>query len=227
MLIYLKKDLPKALQALDELVGSYDIDTIFSKLVEQCLILESKIKGVNLKHDYVDSELLEQALSLKIDFLGVSSYLLKVDRNVDIIYLKHLLLELNRILNDETTAQYGNPVHIIRDIQVINSTQIGDISKNIENPIETTTIISPEEVSFSGFDISNIMKLSDAKPKKLNDTQKLKSVNVKTAFGSTKGAVENEQYLTNKIGNKPVPVSDVKAYLDIVLAKNDSKKKQI
>lgn len=227
ILIYLKSDLSKAMELLEDLSRCYDIDTIFSKIVENCLILESKIKGVVFKHDYIDSNFLEQALSLKVDFLGISSYLLKVDRPLDLIYLKHLLLELNRILNDETTTQYGNPVHIIRDIQVINSSQISNLTENIEKPIETTTIISPEEASFSGFDISNIMKLSDEKPKKLNDSQKLKSVNVKTAFGSTKGAVDNELYLTNKIGNKPVPVSDVKAYLDKVLAKNDSKKKQI
>ena len=119
LFINLKADLVKAAECLDKLVDSFDVEVIFEKVIEIALTCESHKKGVTVKHGYLDKALFEQASQLGCDYLAIASFLLKIERPLDINYLRCLFLELNRLLNNEVVTVYGdvkpNVVHAVQE----------------------------------------------------------------------------------------------------------------
>lgn len=187
LLINVKADVSQMLQLLDKLVAHYDVDVIFEKLVEVCLALEARRKGAELQHGYMDESLVSIVMSTGCDFLAIASFLLKVEKPVDIHYLKYLLLELHRILNNESVSNYGvPPVIVYSDKAPINSapqTAPENITKE-----EKKTIIPQEMVDSNS--------LSNEPPNIKAITPTLRTVN--TTLVNARNSEEKEAVLTNK-----------------------------
>lgn len=109
-LISVQTNLQKAIECLDRMTEEFDIDVIYRRLIDTCLALEASRKGANYDVGYVDRELFAFALQQKQDYLAAASFLLKTEKPIDALYLKYLMLELHRILNNDSLPVYGNPV---------------------------------------------------------------------------------------------------------------------
>lgn len=113
LLIALKSDVPKAVHCLELLQEKFDADTIYTTVIDLALALHAKRKGVEYRNGYVDEALFNQAFELSCDYLAVASFLLKAKRPLDVYYLKYLLLQTNRLLNNESMLDYLEvPMHL-------------------------------------------------------------------------------------------------------------------
>lgn len=188
LLVNVKGDVSEMLKCLDKLVEHYDVDVIFEKLVEVCLALEAKRKGVEYQKGYMDESLVSIVMSTGCDFLSVASFLLKVEKPVDFHYLKYLLLELHRILNNESMSNYGVPpvIGVYANNEPINSAK-QTIPENITKE-EKVTIIPQEMVDSNS--------LSNEPPNIKAFTPTLRKVN--TTMVNAKNSDSKERVLTNQ-----------------------------
>lgn len=164
---YIKDDISKSFEYLNELLNVHDIDTVFEKLIDTCLTLESIKKGILVDTKYFDEILLDDLIKSGLDFLGISSFLLKIQKPLDSVYLKYLLLELNRILNNHETVKLDYP-----HITVINN--------NVQNS-DASPIINQDTQKrkrFNPVSPLDIMNLSDKVEHRVSEDQKLKSANI-------------------------------------------------
>ena len=126
MFVNLKTDLAKASECLDRLVDSFDVEIIYEKIIEIALTCESNRKGVPIKHGYMDKALFDQVSQLGCDYLAIASFLLNVERPLDVQYLRCLFMELNRLLNNEVVAVYGK---VQANVQAAVASDVPSIEK--------------------------------------------------------------------------------------------------
>jgi len=197
LLIGLRDDLPKALSCLDALETKFDADVIYRKLLDLSLSLHARRKGADLKSGYVDAALFQQALDLSCDYLAVSSFLLKAKRPLDIYYLKYLLLQTNRLLNNESMLDYLDvPVH------APNNPSIKSADRG--TPENKSASELPKEPIIQGLQLSSEDLLDDGKPaKRLHPDLKKRDISVKVngspaAKVKLVPATEDNKYLTSE-----------------------------
>jgi len=211
--VYVKDDIARCFTYLNDIFESYDIDTAFEKLVDTCLTLESLKRGVNVETKYFDEVLLDTLAKSGLDFLGLSSFLLKVQKPLDRIYIKYMFLELNRILNNDELLKIDYP-----HITVINN--------NIQN-VGANTIINndipvlPKKPRFTQANPADIMNLPNEKLNKVSEGERLSSVNVNTLIlpGDTAEAKKSNFSAFIRV---PKPISNLVASAG---TSNDKKKK--
>ena len=105
--IHLKNDITICLSSMERLLDAFDIEVIFNKIIDLALICEGNKKGVEVKHEYIDPELLQKAFAMEVDFLAIANHLLGAEKPLDVNYLKCLVFELNRKLNLEAMPSFG------------------------------------------------------------------------------------------------------------------------
>jgi len=151
----------KVISILDGLVSKMDSTSLFDKVLNTLLDLEAiRIKARN-SESFIFSEDMERVAHSGKDFLAISHLLLRIEKPVDGIYLKHLILEASRLVNGLSFEI--NPVkihhetfHISEDALfdkievptiesiVLNGSSINDSSPEIRPPPK-------EKVTKSGF----------------------------------------------------------------------------
>ena len=160
LLITVGTNISRALEILGKLTEEFDTDVIYRKLLDLCLAIEAQRRGASVNIGYVDPTLFSIAVQQSYDYLSVSSFLLKVEKPLDTLYLKYLIMELHRVLNHESMPVYGNPPVIrFENNQPINPTPEGSVeNKKIE---ESSTPIINEESGSSAPQLN----VSSGKPK--------------------------------------------------------------
>lgn len=210
--VNVKDDLPSAFSFLNDLFEAHDIDTVFEKLIDVCLTLESLKKGIEAETKYFDDTLLDALVKSGMDFLGISSFLLKVQRPLDKTYIKYLFLELNRILNNVDLIKIDYP-----HITVINGVQNTAASAIINQDLS-------KRQRFNQVNPLDIMNLSDERSNKVSEDQKLKSVNAMSLNWMGKNGESVSKPNFSPYVRKRVPVSSFES--NASAASNDKKTKK-
>ena len=84
---------------LDRLCQRMDSSSVFDKILSTLLDLEAvRIKGKDASHFLFSEDMARVAASGK-DFLSISQLLIRIEKPVDVTFLKHLLLEASRLVN--------------------------------------------------------------------------------------------------------------------------------
>lgn len=123
----------EVLTILERLMSRMDVSAIFDKIISILLDLEAVRIHAKTPSAFLFSDDIARVAASGKDFLAVSQLLIKIERPVDSIYLRHLLLEASRLVN-------GVPVVSERPVfQTIS-----------------TVSVEPDDVLFSAVEIPSV-----------------------------------------------------------------------
>jgi DNA polymerase-3 subunit gamma/tau len=197
LLISLKDDLPKAVATLEAIEEKFDADAIYKKVLDLTLALHAKRKGAEYKVGYADAGLLDKALAQSCDYLAVSSFLLSARRPLDTYYLKYLLLQTNRLLNNESMLDYLEvPTHAANNPSIKPA-----VRGSVENKTDSENPAQP--IIQGGLQLSSEELADDGRPAKRQHPSLMKrDVTVKNYQAAAKvklvPAKDESKYLTSE-----------------------------
>jgi DNA polymerase III subunit gamma/tau len=130
----------ECLSILDRLISRMDASTIFDKVLATLLDLEAIRVNAKEPSAFIFSEDMARVAGLGYDFLAISQLLIKIERPLDAIYLRHLILESSRLVK-------GIPIISERPVfQTLESPLHLGLQSQVSSSIETDALFDPVEI---------------------------------------------------------------------------------
>lgn len=211
----------EVLTILERLMNRMDVSAVFDKILSTLLDLEAVRIHAKQPTSFLFSEDIARVAASGKDFLAVSQLLIKIERPIDSVYLRHLLLEASRLVNGvpilserpvfQTIGATIEPDALFAPVE-IPSVESFVLESSGHQPPEPMKLNQVEKVGGFRYDASKEVHVNHESNIDLRNQDNYKLLRKRKESGSTEGKKTKKQKASDPM-SEPVSFDTVERYL--------------